>query len=42
MADKDWDVYRDIRKDGYSEEEDEDQTNLADLEDKIADVDPSF
>ena len=42
MADEDWDIYREIQKDGFSEEEEEDQTNLAELEDQIADLDPKF
>lgn len=42
MADEDWDVYREIQKDGFSEEEEEDQGNLAELEDQIADLDPKF
>ena len=33
MADEDWDVYREIQKDGFSEDEEEDQSNLAELED---------
>ena len=33
MADEDWDIYREIQKDGFSEEEEEDQGNLAELED---------
>ena len=42
MADEDWDIYREIQKDGFSEEEEEDQSNLAELEDQIADMDPKF
>ena len=42
MADEDWDVYREIAKDGFSEDEEEDQTNLAELEDQIAELDPKF
>ena len=42
MADEDWDIYREIQKDGFSEEEEEDQGNLAELEDQIADLDPKF
>ena len=33
MADEDWDIYREIQKDGFSEEEEEDQGHLAELED---------
>ena len=33
MADEDWDIYREIQKDGFSEEEEEDQGSLAELED---------
>lgn len=42
MADEDWDIYREIAKDGFSEDEEEDQGNLAELEDQIADLDPKF
>ena len=42
MADEDWDIYREIQKDGFSEEEAEDQGELAELEDQIADMDPKF
>ena len=41
--DEDWDVYREIQKDdGGSEEEEENQVTLQELEDKIADLDPKF
>jgi hypothetical protein len=33
ITDEDWDVYREIQKDGFSEDEEEDQNNLAELED---------
>lgn len=33
MADEDWDIYRGIQKDGYSEDEEEDQQALVELED---------
>ena len=42
MEDEDWDVYREIQKDGFSEDEEEDQDNLAALEDQIAELDPKF
>ena len=42
MEDEDWDVYREIQKDGFSEDEEDDQDNLAALEDQIAELDPKF
>lgn len=42
MEDGDWDVYRMIQKDGYSEDEENDQADLAEVEDQIADMDPKF
>lgn len=42
MADEDWDIYRGIQKDCYSEDEEEDQSNLAELEEQIAEMDPKF
>lgn len=43
MADEDWDIYRGIQKDGgLSEEEDEDEQNLIELEEQIAEMDPRF
>ena len=41
-ADEDWDVYRGIQKDGYSEDEEDDQQALNELEEQIADLDPKF
>lgn len=41
-ADEDWDVYRGIQKDGFSEEEEDDQQALNELEEQIADLDPKF
>jgi hypothetical protein len=35
-------VYRGIAKDGYSEDEEEDQQALNELEEQIADLDPKF
>ena len=41
--DDDWDVYREIQKDdGGSEEEEENQVTLNELEDQIAEMDPKF
>jgi len=41
--DEDWDVYREIQKDdGGSEEEEENQVALQELEDQIAEMDPKF
>lgn len=42
ITDEDWDVYREIQKDGFSEDEEEDQGALADLEDQISELDPKF
>jgi hypothetical protein len=33
MSDGDFDIYRQIQKDGFSEDEEEDQNQLAELED---------
>ncbi|CDW79283.1 actin-related protein 5 [Stylonychia lemnae] len=41
-ADEDWDIYRGIQKDGYSEDEEDDQQVLNELEEQIADLDPKF
>lgn len=40
--DDDWDVYREIQKDGLSEDEEEEQGNLNELEEQIAGMDPKF
>ena len=42
MYDEDWDIYRGIQKDGYSEDEEDDQQALAELEEQIAEMDPKF
>jgi hypothetical protein len=42
VTDEDWDVYREIQKDGFSEDEEDDQNNLAELEDQISEMDPKF
>ena len=42
MADEDWDIYRGIQRDGYSEDEEDDQQALAELEEQIAEMDPKF
>lgn len=42
VTDEDWDVYREIQKDGFSEDEEEDQNALAELEDNISELDPKF
>lgn len=40
--DDDWNVYRDIQKDRFSEDEDDDCQALADVEEKIAELDVDF
>lgn len=40
--DDDWDVYREIQKDGLSEDEEDEQNNLNELEEQIAGMDPKF
>ena len=35
-------MYREIQKDGFSEDEEEDQNGLAELEDQISELDPKF
>lgn len=42
MDDEDWDVYRDIQKDTFSEDDEEDQQTLNELEEKITELDPEF
>ena len=42
MQDEDWNIYREIQKDGFSEDEEQDQADLGELEDQIADLDPKF
>jgi len=40
--DQDWDMYKDIQKDGFIKDEEDDQQELLDIEDQIAEIDPSF
>lgn len=35
LDDHDWEIYRDIQKDGFSEDEEDDLQNLQEVEDKI-------
>lgn len=42
VDDEDWDVYRDIQKDGFSEDEEDDQQALNEIEDKISELDKNF
>lgn len=42
MDDDDWNVYRDIQKDRFSEDEEDDQQALCEAEEKIADLDTDF
>ena len=42
MDDEDWEIYRGINKEAMSEDEEEDQQILTELEDKISEIDPSF
>ena len=42
VDDDDWNVYRDIQKDRFSEDEDDDQQTLAEVEEKIAELDADF
>ena len=41
-SDQDWDVYRDIQKDGFSEDEEDDQQALNEVEEKISELDNEF
>ena len=42
IDDDDWNVYRDIQKDRFSEDEEDDQTALNEVEDKIGELDTDF
>lgn len=42
MADEDWDAYRNISKEQFEEEDEEDQALLNELEEQISDMDPEF
>ena len=42
MKDDDWLVYKTISKDGWNDEDEEDQQALAELEEQIAGADPAF
>lgn len=40
--DQDWDVYRDIQKDGFSEDDEDDQQAMDEIEDKLGELDVDF
>jgi len=42
LADEDWDAYRNISKEQFEEEDEEDQNGLNELEEQIAEMDPEF
>ena len=42
MDDNDWNVYKDIQKNCFSEDEEDDQQALNELEEKLAELDPDF
>jgi len=42
MDDEDWHVYKDIQKDGFSEDDEDDQQALNEIEEKIGELDPEF
>jgi actin-related protein 5 len=42
MDDNDWNVYKDIQKNCFSEDEEEDQQALNELEEKLVELDPEF
>jgi len=42
LDDQDWEVYRDIQKDGFSEDEEDDMQSLQEIEEKIAQLDSEF
>ena len=42
MDDNDWNVYKDIQKNCFSEDEEDDQQALNELEENLAELDPDF
>lgn len=42
MDDNDWNVYKDIQKNNFSEDEEDDQQLLNEIEEKLTELDPDF
>jgi actin-related protein 5 len=42
MDDNDWNVYKDIQKNNFSEDEEDDQQALNELEERLTELDPEF